>query len=71
MHYELLIDKGKDETIIKYLKKFDFVTIKKKVPASKKIVKTATLDYFGAMPDFDFDFDDLRKNKFRKNKTQW
>jgi hypothetical protein len=68
MQYELLIEKGKEESIINYLKKFDFVTIRKKKSVSKKkIIKKTTLEYFGAMPDFDFDFDDLRKNKFRKS----
>jgi hypothetical protein len=71
MQYELIIDKGKEETIINYLKKFDFVTIRTKVPATKKKIKKATFDYFGAMPDFDFDFDDLRKSKFRKTKIEW
>lgn len=71
MQYELLIDKGKEETVINYLKKFDFVTIRKKTPATRKSVKKTTFDYFGAIPDFDFDFDNLRKNKFRKTKTTW
>ncbi len=66
MQYELLIEKGKEETIISYLKKFNFVTIRKKKSApKKKVIKKVTFDYFGAMPDFDFD--DLRKNKFRKS----
>lgn len=71
MHYELVIEKGKDETIINYLKKFDFVTIRKKTPAKRKAAKKTTFDYFGTMPDWDFDFNDLRKNKFRKTKIKW
>ena len=76
MEYELTIEKGKEETIISYLKKFDFVTLRKKSnakkPAKKKAVKKQVdFLYFGVLPDWDIEAEDLRKNKLRKTKIQW
>jgi hypothetical protein len=71
MQYELVIAKGKDETIINYLKKFDFVTIRKKERVKKKTNTASSISYFDALPDWDFNPDQLRKNQFRKTKTTW
>jgi hypothetical protein len=71
MQYELMIAKGKDDAILSYLKKFDFVTVRKRATVSKRVSKKITFSYFDAMPEWDTDAGDLRKNKFRKTSVKW
>lgn len=71
MQYDLMIKNGKEEKIIDYLKKFDFVTVKKKKAVKKKKLKMPTFSYFGLMPDWDFDVSEMRKNGYRKTKLGW
>ena len=70
MQYELLIEKGKEEPVISFLKSLDFVTIRKKETIKKKPLKKQ-LSYFGSLPEWDAEAVDLRKNKSRKNKATW
>ena len=71
MQYELLIEKGKEESIISFLRSLDFVTIRKKQTAPKKKSVKKEFAYFGALPGWDVEAVDLRKNKSRKSKAAW
>ena len=71
MQYELMIKNGKEEKIIDYLKKFDFVTVKKKEATKVKKIKMPDFSYFGLLPDWDFDIKEFRKNNYRKTKVEW
>jgi hypothetical protein len=71
MQYDLIIEKGKDKPIISYLRKFDFVTVKKRKSVKREKIKTSIFSYFGMLPDLDFDVSNYRKKSYRKTKLDW
>jgi hypothetical protein len=71
MQYELLIEKGKEEAVISFLKSLDFVTIKKKEKEQSKGKTKKHFSYFGCLPGWDVEAVDLRKSKSRKSKLAW
>ena len=76
MTYELIIDAGKEKTVINFLKQLDFVTVKAVKKDSKKKIEKKTepledLPYFGLCPDWDMDVRGMRKKSTEKRLKGW
>ncbi len=76
MIYELIIDEGKEKTVINFLKQLDFVTVKavKKKPVKKVEKKTGQagdMPYFDTCPDWEMDVKEMRRKDTLKRIEGW